>query len=76
MNLAEGIKTTDISRKTPTIVTSHMGEEDQDLPLEDQLVLDGLSMTDTSLITEAETHPGEGTRYGGDRARQEGKNPS
>ena len=69
----EYIKTTDISGITPTIGMSLMGEEGQDLPLEDQLVLDGLGMTDTSLITEAETHPGEGTRHGGDRARQEGK---
>ena len=52
-----------------------MGEEDQDLLLEDQLVLEGLGMMDTNLKTEAETHPREGTRHGGDQAQQEGMNP-
>ena len=53
-----------------------MGEEDQDLLLEDQLVLEGLDMRDINLIIEAETHPGEGTHLGGDQARQKGKNLS
>ena len=53
-----------------------MGEEDQDLLLEDQLVLEGLVMTDTNPTIEAETHPGEGTRPGGGQARQGEKNPS
>ena len=53
-----------------------MGEEDQDLLLEDQLVLEGLDMRDINLIIEAETHPGEGTRLGGGQARQKEKNLS
>ena len=75
-NPVEGIKTTSTSGKTPTIEMSCMGEEDNDLLLEDQLVLEGLSMMDTNPKTEAETHPGEGTHPGGGQARQEGKNPS
>ena len=67
---------TDTSEKTPTKEMSHMGEEDQDLLLEDQLVLEGLDMRDINLIIKAETHPGEGTRPIGGKTRQEGKNPS
>ena len=53
-----------------------MGEEDQDLLLEDQLVLEGLDMTDINPTIEAETHPGEGTRPGGGKPRQREKNLS
>ena len=53
-----------------------MGEEDQDLLLEDLLVLEGLDMMDIKLTIEAETHLGEETHLGGDQARQEERNLS
>ena len=53
-----------------------MGEEDQDLLLEDLLVLEGLDMMDINLSIEAETHLGEETHLGGDRAWQEERNLS